>query len=66
MGAKETALLLAAKRYGNNPRQLSRDVEDVGDRVGDVVLDRGAREIYPREIKKKIVRTAEDIAQQFK
>ena len=52
--------------YVGNPKEIGRDLEDAKDVVGDVVHDRGAREIYPREIGKKISRTTEDVKDRYK
>ncbi len=51
--------------YLKDPKQIGRDLEDLGDAIGDVVHDRGAREIYPREIGKSVSRTVEDMKENW-
>lgn len=49
-----------------NPKKVVRSAEDAKDYVGDVVMDRSARETHPRELKKKIGRVAEDVADEYR
>ena len=49
-----------------NPKKVVRGAEDAADYVVDVVNDRSAREIHPREVKKKVARAAEDIADEYR
>jgi hypothetical protein len=46
--------------YVTNPKQVGRDCVDLKDYGGDLVFDRGAREITVREVKKTVSRTWDD------
>ena len=56
-----TELIGPAIKIITNPKKTKRAIQDGFDYAGDVIKNRPARDVYTREIKKQVKRTAEDV-----